>query len=41
MVPNSGITLFMLPQAVYMLISNNIKAKKNNKLIRINHSTTL
>ncbi|WP_028887636.1 DUF6463 family protein [Tenacibaculum ovolyticum] len=31
MVPNSGITFFMLPQAVYMLISNNIKAKKNSK----------
>lgn len=29
MVPNSGITIFMLPQSVYMLISNSIKAKKN------------
>jgi len=30
MVPNSGITIFMLPQALYMLISNSIKVKKRN-----------
>ncbi|WP_108868538.1 DUF6463 family protein [Aquimarina aquimarini] len=28
MVPNSGITFFMLPQAIYMLISNYLKIKK-------------
>ncbi|WP_103070873.1 DUF6463 family protein [Aquimarina sediminis] len=28
MVPNSGITLFMLPQAIYMLVSNYLKVKK-------------
>jgi hypothetical protein len=28
MIPNSGMTFIMLPQAVYMLISNYIKAKK-------------
>ncbi len=31
MVPSSGITFFMLPQAVYMLISNVFKAKKTSK----------
>ena len=29
MVPNSGITIFMLPHALYMLVSNSIKAKKS------------
>ena len=28
MVPTSGMTYFMLPQAVYMLVSNYIKARK-------------
>ena len=33
MVPNSGITVFMLPHALYMIISNSIKARKRyNKL---------
>lgn len=28
MVPSSGMTFFMLPQAIYMLVSNYIKARK-------------
>lgn len=32
MVPNSGITFFMLPQATYMLISNYLKAKHKTKI---------
>jgi hypothetical protein len=28
MVPNSGMTFFMLPQAIYMLVSNSLKARK-------------
>lgn len=28
MIPNSGITLIMLPQAIYMVVSNFIKARK-------------
>lgn len=31
MVPNSGITVFMLPHALFMLISNGIKARKKRK----------
>jgi hypothetical protein len=29
MVPNSGMTFFMLPHALYMLIGNHIKTRKN------------
>lgn len=29
MIPNSGMTIFMLPHAIYMLISNLIKHKRN------------
>jgi len=32
MIPDSGMTRFMLPHALYMLISNSIKAKKRNKV---------
>jgi hypothetical protein len=32
MVPESGMTYFMLPQAIYMLASNYIKARKEFKL---------
>jgi len=28
MIPNSGMTFFMLPQAIYMVVSNKIIAKK-------------
>jgi len=29
MIPNSGMTVFMLPHAIYMLVRNFLKAKKN------------
>jgi len=32
MIPNSGITFFMLPHAVYMLLSNHMKSKKKGEL---------
>jgi len=30
MIPNSGITVIMLPQAIYMLVINHIRTRKNN-----------
>jgi len=32
MIPNSGMTFFMLPQAVYMLVSNYIKSRRKPSL---------
>jgi hypothetical protein len=34
MVPNSGMTFIMLPHAIYMLVSNFIKAKKMRKKLQ-------
>jgi len=31
MIPNSGMTIFMLPHAIYMLVRNYLKAKKTNR----------
>ena len=32
MVPNSGMTFFMLPQAIYMLVSNYLKGRKTSQV---------
>ncbi|MGL1885577.1 MAG: DUF6463 family protein [Reichenbachiella sp.] len=35
MIPNSGITFFMLPHAAYMLISNLIKSRRQSGLTKV------
>jgi len=36
MIPNSGMTVIMLPQAIYMLIINHIRIRKNkSKMIKL------